>query len=307
MGGMVGGAMGGWSTAPKSALPELEQRLNSLLVTPVKLPLNDDMSVREALVSISKEIGLPVIFSPDVDERMLERKLDRSYDAEFPVASLLKMVLSDANLTYRREDGVVRIVMDYRNQGGNDDAIWIMQDQQTMSQISALLGEKIKGDLEFVAVPAREVVATLSRETSILIDLLPNDDWDWDEPITLTALSDTATVRDVIGMIDPNVSYTVKNGRLTLMSIDSANEVELHRIYWIDSFGPGSVDVLTNLIEQSIEPDSWLNQGGQSRIGTLVGGDGSRNGVMVTAPYSTHEQIEKLLQTLRESGFYSAQ
>ncbi len=64
MGGMVGGAMGGWSTAPKSALPELEQRLNSLLVTPVKLPLNDDMSVREALVSISKEIGLPVIFSP---------------------------------------------------------------------------------------------------------------------------------------------------------------------------------------------------------------------------------------------------
>jgi len=95
------------------------------------------------------------------------------------------------------------------------------------------------------------------------------------------------------------LGYVIKNGVITIATVDSdslPNNLET-RVYDIPSLGhpAGGTDNLIQLIQDSIEPDSWFDIGtGEGTISTYMG----KKLVILQAP-EIHQKIQNFLQTIK--------
>ncbi|MFN3190146.1 MAG: hypothetical protein ACE361_06445 [Aureliella sp.] len=97
-----------------------------------------------------------------------------------------------------------------------------------------------------------------------------------------------------------DLSYRVREIGLEITTKDACQHDPVNRVYdmgWVIS-NTNDIDSLLNIIQQTVDPDSWLASGGTSTILPLT------PGLVVSAPDSTHRKIERLLgqlATLREA------
>jgi len=95
------------------------------------------------------------------------------------------------------------------------------------------------------------------------------------------------------------LGYVIKNGVITIATVDSdslPNNLET-RVYDIPRLGysAGGTDNLIQLIQDSIEPDSWFDIGaGEGTIRTYMG----KKLVILQTP-EIHQKIQKFLQTIK--------
>jgi len=104
------------------------------------------------------------------------------------------------------------------------------------------------------------------------------------------------------------LGYTIRANRLEITSEDKLDERTNTRIYDVTPLvlriRSGQrifdFDSLSNLIHQSVAPDSWIVAGGVNVINTFVTGTGGseRGLIVVTAPYSVQLQLLPLIERL---------
>ena len=89
---------------------------------------------------------------------------------------------------------------------------------------------------------------------------------------------------------------------LVVTTGEASEENLLTRIYWLEGTGFAGRDyqAVIDLVQSSIEPDTWEKMGGRSTISPVAS---TRPALLVGAVYTVHEQIDKLLKTLRETHF----
>jgi hypothetical protein len=92
------------------------------------------------------------------------------------------------------------------------------------------------------------------------------------------------------------IGYVVKNGVITVATKDALpNKLET-RVYDIPGLGypAGGVDSLIQLIQDTIDPDSWFDTGGEGEIRTYMG----RKLAILQTP-EIHRKIQNFLQTIK--------
>lgn len=161
------------------------------------------------------------------------------------------------------------------------------------------LGEQIE-DYKLLAIPLREVVQLLSEKTGTHfyvnvpeLDLLGVDP---DEPITIDGPK--TSVRAMLRrMLDPfELTYKVRENSIEITSKDAADSEPAIRFYDLSYILPNAsnADSVSNAIQESIHPDTWVPNGGTSTcvfVGSMM---------VVSAPDSTHELIEIMLMNLSQ-------
>lgn len=172
---------------------------------------------------------------------------------------------------------------------------WLAGGRSAMEAIESNR-EKLSQKLEFDfnAIPLSEIVAWMSEETGVDIELQTAElsllGVDPNMPVTV---SGSASLRELIRRIgEPHeLTYIVTESTIEITSRDAAESHDNMRFYDLAYVLPNSenTDALINAIQQSIDPDSWLAAGGTSSI-TVVG-----SMMIVNAPDTTHQKIEVLL------------
>ncbi|EMI21488.1 signal peptide protein [Rhodopirellula maiorica SM1] len=123
-----------------------------------------------------------------------------------------------------------------------------------------------------------------------------------DTPVTLNIKDvQLQSLLDIL-LRDLDMTCTIQGETLTVTTLEAAEEQLLTRIYWLEGTGvvPGDSSTITNLIQTTIHPDTWEALGGAS---TMAPFHSTRPALMISTTYDVHQQIETLLQTLRESHF----
>lgn len=162
---------------------------------------------------------------------------------------------------------------------------------------SKLLDQKV--DASFPSQPLNTVLTVLadSIDIPIWINAAELDAFgvEADTPVNLD-LPDQVSVRSALRMmLSPlELTYIARNDVLEITSINDADRDPLNRQYDLAYLLPSAanVDALQSALTQSVQPDSWMVNGGSSnmcQVGSLM---------IVSAPQTTHEKIEEFLSDI---------
>jgi hypothetical protein len=151
--------------------------------------------------------------------------------------------------------------------------------------------EKLKNSIDpplKLVVLWRDLLENIKVEptTEINMDGIPQVRLGTALELLLKAISDGFT----------ELGYVVKNGVITVATKDALpNNLET-RVYDIPGLGypGGGTDNLIQLIQDTIEPDSWYDTGGQGTISTYMG----RKLAILQTP-EIHRKIQDFLQTIK--------
>lgn len=191
---------------------------------------------------------------------------------------------------------------------GIGTSVWINVDEDAAKKIQDALSTEIT--VEFVDQPLESALLEISEmlEVQISLDIqsLEAIGLTPDTPISEKVSSIKAsTLLDVI--IQPlELTYTIQRERLVVTTQDSAEENSLNRIYWLDGLGlpPSSdcFDSIMMMIQSSIDADTWKALGGPSTMSPFAFSKEQRPGLLISTTWSTHEQVESLINTLRKTN-----
>lgn len=178
--------------------------------------------------------------------------------------------------------------------------IWLSGGQesiQAMEQNRALLAKNI--EFEVVDMPIIEVAQELTEKLGVEIEVDVNElDLIGVAPGDLITFRGSGSVREVFRrmLVQYDLTYRVTESTIEITSRDAADADPSTRFYDLAYIlpNPSNADAVTNAIQQSLDPDSWLAAGGTSSI-VLVG-----SMMVVSAPDSTHQKIELFLINLAQ-------
>lgn len=151
---------------------------------------------------------------------------------------------------------------------------------------------------EAAAIPAASQESNEGSEASTdATDKIDNPSW-LVQKLPLRAALD-------LELRDLDLTYTLRDGLITVTTLDGAEQELLNRLYFLEGTGSPRSDLgsTMSIIQTTIEPDSWEALGG---VGTMVPvGDGvsARPKLLVSTTLKVHKQIADLLQALRKSHF----
>jgi hypothetical protein len=312
VGGMPGMAPGGklvWTQ--QAVLPEptseIAQSVIRALASPVDLSVNASLDQLPGIVR--EQVNVPVL----LDDRGLafaELQVDQAKiefrDSGVPLQTALRRMLRPLGLRAIVENEGLVITADpaLLVHRGIGTAKWLNVDEQAAKKIADALDATTH--VEFVETPLADVIESISQQHDlvILVDrrALEEIGLDVDPTISFTHTKlKLGSVLDVI-LRDLDLTYTIQREVLVVTTMDAAEQQLLNRIYWLEGTGlaAGGSASLINSIQTSISPDTWDLLGGPSTITTL----GSiRPAIVVSTTYPVHEEIDRLLQSLRETHF----
>lgn len=189
--------------------------------------------------------------------------------------------------------------IEWQKPESESDPIWLTGGKVSMLAMEEnrlILAEEVAVDYQ--GTPLSDVLADLTEKTGVKfeanlqeLDLIGVD---IESPITLS--SPPATVRELLRRtLDPlELTYKVTASTIEITSKDGADAEPWVRFYDMSFILPNSsnADTVTNAIQQTIDPDSWLAAGGTSTI-VFVG-----SMMIISAPDSTHQHVEMFLINL---------
>ena len=166
-----------------------------------------------------------------------------------------------------------------------------------MEENRAVLAKKI--DFEVIDMPIIQVAHKLSEELGVEVEVDVNEldliGVDPGQPITFRGRGSAREIfRRMLTQYD--LTYRVTESTIEITSRDAADADPSTRFYDLAYIlpNPSNADAVINAIEQSVDPDSWVNAGGTSSI-VLVG-----SMMVVSAPDSTHQKLELVLINLAQ-------
>ncbi|MEM8666944.1 MAG: sigma-70 family RNA polymerase sigma factor [Planctomycetota bacterium] len=316
LGGMVGGMGGGMnmsfgspSVAPAPTEPDSETAIKA------KKALASDIEIGfgGALTTIADQIygatGVPVL----MDQRGIAfAELDPSEEIQKlpaenkPLRSALRMLLQPYGLqvVVENEGFVITADPDTLVHRGIGTTRWINIQEDAEAEIASALNAQTS--MEFIETPIEEVVKFIGDQSNVPIAIdefaLEEIGISKDEPISMTANS--VTLRSAFKRMLKNrdLTYTVQGETLVITTVDAAENSLITRMYWLEGTGfvRGDYNSIMDLVQTSVNPDTWEALGGPSTMGPVVT---KRPGLLISTTYPNHEVIEKFFKALRETHF----
>lgn len=176
--------------------------------------------------------------------------------------------------------------------------VWLAGGKSTMDamdQNRAVLAQKL--DFDFIDAPLDEVINWLTEETGTTFEVNATEldllGVATDSPVTVRG---SGSIRELFRRaLDPlELTYRINESTIEVTSKDHAENSPSMRFYDLSYVLPNSSnsDALMNAMQQSIDPDAWLANGGTNSA-VMVG-----SMMVVSAPDTTHQKIEVLLINL---------
>jgi RNA polymerase sigma factor (sigma-70 family) len=271
----------------------------------------DKLSLSDLAANLTAIIKVPV----ELDARALAvAKLDTTSKSvsitneTLPLSVVLHRALQPLGLKAVVQDEGLVITADLLAQvrSGINASRWVNVDEDAEKAIADALNQPTV--IESVESPLNEVLAMLAKQHNLPIEIdtqsLEETGLSPDVPITVSKKN--VKLRSVLGDIlerQVDLTYTVQNETLLVVSHEVAETRPLVRVYWLEGTGFPATDVssLMDLIQTSIDIETWEAIGGPSTISPM--GNSIRPGIVVTTTYRTHHQIENLLSRLRDAHF----
>lgn len=233
-----------------------------------------------------------------------------SYQADgLPLQVALRQMLRPAALRADVRDDSIVITADTAElaRQGIGAHQWVNVDQEAAIRIAE--GLKVRASFEFQEEPLESVISIVSEKMGVPISIdqagLEENGISRDMLCELNVkdLTLRSTLDSFLDQLE--LCLTISGEQLVVTSRDAAEQRRLLRVYWIDGLGLPSNDAssLMQLIQSSVNPDTWEELGGPSSISPVGLTPRQRPGLMVATTLDTHMEIESLVQVLRNSHF----
>ncbi len=317
-GGMGGGGMGGggnqigsqgthkknlldaWRLDSKTA-ENVREALDSSYKFEIDVPLS---GLSKALSDLT---GQPILLNRRaVKQANQDLDMPIEYSREMiPLRAAMRQMLQPLYLRASIENDGIVISADHAalaKEGIGTDA-WINVDQEMEQDFSAKLEQK--GVFEFIDIPLRECIRSLASKFELKMIIREADLEDIgltaNEPITLSLVDITLgdALNELLSSLD--LTYTLTGGLVAITSEEAAAERLLSRIYWLDGTGLTHQQA-SAIIQATVKPDLWQNVGGPSSISVFIN---PRAGLVISTTYGCHKEIERIMDTVRQSQFSS--
>ena len=317
-GGMGGGGMGGggkqigsqgahkknlldaWRLDSKTA-ENVREALDSSYKFEIDVPLS---GLSKALSDLT---GQPILLNQRaVKQANQDLDMPIKYSREMiPLRAAMRQMLQPLYLRASIENDGIVISADHAalaKEGIGTDA-WINVDQEMEQDFSAKLEQK--GVFEFIDIPLRECIRSLAAKFELKMIIREADLEDIglsaNEPITLSLVDITLgdALNELLSSLD--LTYTLTGGLVAITSEEAAEERLLSRIYWLDGTGLTHQQA-SAIIQATVKPDLWQNIGGPSSISVFIN---PRAGLVISTTYGCHKEIERIMDTVRQSQFSS--
>jgi len=317
-GGMGGGGMGGggkqigsqgahkknlldaWRLDSKTA-ESVREALDSSYKFEIDVPLS---GLSKALSDLT---GQPILLNQRaVKQANQDLDMPIKYSREMiPLRAAMRQMLQPLYLRASIENDGIVISADHAalaKEGIGTDA-WINVDQEMEQDFSAKLEQK--GVFEFIDIPLRECIRSLAAKFELKMIIREADLEDIglsaNEPITLSLVDITLgdALNELLSSLD--LTYTLTGGLVAITSEEAAEERLLSRIYWLDGTGLTHQQA-SAIIQATVKPDLWQNIGGPSSISVFIN---PRAGLVISTTYGCHKEIERIMDTVRQSQFSS--
>ncbi|MEC8473382.1 MAG: hypothetical protein VXZ38_01915 [Planctomycetota bacterium] len=294
----------------KVILPDSEvaRFLREQLDTPVTLgEIRCELSsLSEALSTDSMQIPL---FLDDRGLKLAGVESDLRVEGVFkpqPLRSVLFQMLHPHGLHVIIQNEGLLITADFTELARRGRAIhrWVGLDEQFAGKVKAAM--KKKASFAYQDMPLSEVAQLWSEQWELPvmihtramedIGLSPNAE----VTIHLQDITFGSAMKLMLDQLD--MTYSMDNGLFLFTTREQAEQQPMTRIYWLEGTGlpVGEFDNLIEVIQGSIEPDSWEHLGGPGVIQPLTHGVQNRPAVLVSATCEIHQQIDALLMAMRE-------
>ena len=104
-------------------------------------------------------------------------------------------------------------------------------------------------------------------------------------------------------LADLDLVYTIRDGFLMITTTEAEADALPTRIHWLEGTGWPQNDLasLVKTIQTGADPETWEALGGPSTMTLIQAGITDRAGLLIMAPYQTHQRIEGILDALRDS------
>lgn len=224
--------------------------------------------------------------------------------AEIPASVALKQALAPLNLTAKlTSDGLV-ITADFSKlaRAGIATDRWV--------GISSEVAEQMKSDLnQTVSIaadrtPLEEAIASLQEHLlhSIEIDILGLEQMGLsaDVPVKIHAkeTSFLLTMNRMLRGLDLTLQF--ENDVWVVTTIEAAEDRPLNRIYYLEATGlTESILEAIELVQISVDPETWEVLGGVGTMAALPSGGSNRPGILISTTFATHLKIDALFDALR--------
>ena len=288
-----------------------------------KLDSKTAESVREALDSsytfeidvplsgLSKTLsdltGQPILLNQRaVKQANQDLDIPIKYSREMtPLRTAMRQMLRPLYLRASIENDGIVITADHAalaKEGIGTDA-WLNVDDEMERDLSAKLQQK--GVFEFNDLPLSECISSLAAKFDLKMIIRELDLEDIgltaNEPITLSLVDITLgdALNELLSSLD--LTYTLTGGLVAITSQEAAEERLPSRIYWLDGTGLTHQQA-SAIIQATVKPDLWQNVGGPSSISEFIN---PRAGLVISTTYACHKEIERIMDTVRQSQFRS--
>lgn len=290
---------------PAVASGPLAQSLAEQMDDDIELQIHG--SVATLVEQLEDQLGQPVLLSPRVIEYA---KLEPSTALDYtprsePLRTALRKLLQPLGLKATIESEGLVVTADHSelvHRGIGTDQ-WLSVNDAMMRESDRKLSEPI--DADFLETPLSEAIAQLSDqlELPIAIDNRSLEEIGLDRDAGIKVQMSGLAAYDLIATMlrDLELTLNVQNNVHTVVTVESAEDALMSRVYWLEGIGlGGDYDGLMSLIETTNTPNTWESMGGNS---SMCPAPGKRPGIVVSTTLDVHRGIEHLLAALRENSF----
>ena len=195
--------------------------------------------------------------------------------------------------------------MTHRSTGtGQPKQQWISANGERINEIETALAEKIT--FHFKDIPLEEFVTTIAELHSLPIHLdrraLDEIGTTPDIPVTISVEGISLESALELTLADLDLTYSIDHEVLRITSPDAAEYLRPIRIYWCGGIGLQANDASADMIKSLVTPEAWEELGGRATMRVIEASNGSQGGFAVAAPYMTHREIARFLESIQSTA-----
>ncbi|KLU05152.1 putative signal peptide protein [Rhodopirellula islandica] len=272
-----------------------------------RVQIDTERKLSELPRLIQEELGVPCTLD---QAAMRIAKVDPSAAvvqvraAEIPLQVALKRALAPLNLAAKlTSDGLV-ITADFTKlaRAGIATDRWAGISAKTVETMESDLNQTVS--IESDDMPLDEAVASLQEQLHhrIVLDVFAMEGEGLSADIPVNIHAKETSFRSVMNRMlrDQNMTFQFEDNVWVVTTVTAAEERPLHRIHYLEATGlTKSISEAMQLIQTSIDPESWETLGGMGTMAPLPTGGSNRPGILISTTFATHLKIEALFDALR--------
>ena len=311
--GMGGGGMGGYGMGGPSAASmdpsrsqfaeEMKQQWRQYLADPIAIDASTKTSLQNLPSLIVSSVGDGNVF---LDSRAILNTGVADPEIELPAGLSLGAALEAALEPHLLKAAVTGrgliITADFAAlaRDGRFDSQWMLPVHVDLKT----LDEPVS--FRFEEIPLSDAVQSIGEmlKMPIRIDAPALEEMGLSKDESVSFHAEKLPARDAIAaMIDPlDLCLHLRHGLLMVTTPERAEDTAIAKIYFLEgTTGEGDFTSIMDLLQTSVEPETWEALGGTSTMREYHAG--MRPALIISAPLDIHRQVAAMLDTIRQNSY----